>query len=372
MVILVINSISNLAALLIILSGFNRWKLSKWFYVVFFILAFITDIYINISGNSLLYYRIILEIIILSCFLKRIIDSAFYVMAAETMIICLVFLVGPIIYLSPGIINNHIYNILVAAIIVAASIVIRKLLIQFNQYFTVISERVKLGIVFLEVVTIVPITVIYQLFSTREQLLFITSILMVYMILVGLTTIQGMKIVAKNRELKIRQDSAEIQKKLIEQNYGKLSHFIEPAFRLLRESVDAGDVNEIKKIFADHLEPIYHRHIQASQMEQLNLIDMKSIRACVYDAMLRTNRNAINHIKDQPDGVINLSLFQNNIGCFIEIENTYYGGEPFLTYQICKNRNEEGHMGFGLRYTKELLDQSNIIYATYLRANMFE
>jgi len=309
---------------------------------------------------------------------------------------------GPFLYLYPGLGRGKLYNLAMCVILLTAAYGIRQGMRGIKQYIVMIPAATKRLIAFIEVITVIPILVIYPLFETQEQLLMVTSLLLVYAVFIMALIVKTLNVVIRNRELTLRKDNAEVQKKLIEQSYGKLSHFTEPAFRLLRESIDAGDINEIRSVYAACIEPVYSRHIKQSQLELLDLIAMKSIRACVYDVMLRVPHlelsisgrfqvsesvisesdlyiilaeyfnNAINHMEGRADGVIYVLIMQNEDGSFIEISNTYCGDtESFSVRDLYRNRNENGHMGFGLRYTKELLDKSDIIYNTYLRDQMF-
>ncbi|GEM_PF-6279495 len=394
---LVVSAVSSAIAVQIIISGLRPGDRSLFvgIRVIHIILVLLVELASAIAGVNLLYARIAIEFLVLLCPVKNVVDTLFCIMASETFILCIVFTAGPFIYLFPDLLYMDIYMLTMSFLVLAVSIIIRKLLYMIRQYISIISIKLKIIVTLLASIILIPITLLHRYFDRQEQLLIVTTMLLLYiMVFIGFI-IYTCYVGVKNKELFRKKLNSEKQKEFIEKQYGRMTHFVVPSLKLLRKGIDSNDMETVRELYVKYVEPIQKKQLRTSEMEVLDLIKMQSIQACLYHAMLLSERitlnvngyihvpetiipeselylvlseylnNAITHIEGHSEGSISVLIMQEMNGWFIQVENTYYGEEN----NLCQD--SKAHIGFGLLATQDILDKYSLIHHTYIQNNRY-
>lgn len=397
MAILVINAFSSIISVMLLMTGLRKSKCSTGFYLYFLLITLLVDVLLSSSGNNYLFLRIIIEVSILNCIDNDIVEATFSIVSAETILLCIVFLVGPLTYLFPEM-NMVLYNLSMSAFVIITSMGIGAVLHRKYDYIKIIPKKLKWIIILVEISTVVPVTFSYKIFN-KQQLILVTSFLLFYTILLIFMIIQIIKTLLKNQELEFKRGQNKIQKKIINRNMQKITTFIMPVL-LLKKAIMEEDFDKVKKIYLQYIQPHY-RTISDAEEVTLNRVKMQTIKFCLIDALMRSEKidlivngnisipesiileadlyvildeflcNAITHTDNRSCAVIHVILFQNEVGGGIEIANTYYRDRTkFYVNQLFMDQQSNPN-GFGLKYARYLLDRSELTYHTFLRGDMF-
>jgi len=389
-----INTISSTIAVLLIISGIK--KLPGAFYISFFIVVGTID-WLSLGSVYTLPLRIIGGMAVLIFYIKDMVYSLFLVLTAESLISCFVFLLAPLLSIISITNNSIIFNMGMSILVILVSGYFKILFEEFKKHIKLLPKRAILFFIFCEAISIIPISIFSNRISQNYLFLF-TSFLLLYSVIVLSLICWILRLLLKEKTQDFEK-SIELQKKLITWNIGKNSHFTIPAISLMRKYIDNNDINGIRSLYEKYIGPTHRNNHIEGEIDKLKQIKMPLIYDYLYDLIIRKDninliingpieiitvpevdlfiilaqyiQNAIEHLGTHKEGEITIYLSQSSEGdAYIEITNTYYG-DKFEIVHILNSPSNEDHMGFGLKYIKEIIDKNNLINNTYIKGNRF-